>query len=90
MTSNLHVRVLRFGAAEQRAAHEEGEEATGRAAGKMGTVMVVSSSSTTCLEDVAAAGGPSMKRWLQLSLSSRKVDEIVAYLRGKVPLCSIH
>lgn len=36
--------------------------------------MTVSSSATTSLEDIATAGGPTMKRWFQLSLSSRKVN----------------
>lgn len=59
--------------AEHRAAHDDGELATARAAADARALMAVSSSATTCLEDVAAAGGPSLKRWLQLSLSSRKV-----------------
>lgn len=48
--------------------------------------MVVSSSATTALEDVAAAGGPSMRRWFQLSLSSRKVINLdLAQSVGLVP-----
>lgn len=63
--------------AEHRAAHEDGEKATARAAKRTGTLMAVSLSATTSLEDVAAAGGPSMRRWLQVSLSSRKVPPTV-------------
>lgn len=63
--------------AEHRAAHEDGEKATARAAKRTGTLMAVSLSATTSLEDVAAAGGPSMRRWLQVSLSSRKTRKIL-------------
>ena len=49
--------------AYQRMAHPEGEVATARAAAAAGTVMCLSTLSTSTLEDVAAAGGP---RWFQL------------------------
>lgn len=43
---------------------EEGERATARAAGRMGTIMILSTLSTTAVEDVVAAGrGPV---WFQL------------------------
>lgn len=66
--------VAKLSKAEHRAAHDDGEVATARAASADGTLMAVSSSATTSLEDVASAGGPGMMRWLQLSLSSRKVS----------------
>lgn len=50
----------------QRLAHPEGEAATARAAARVGTTMVLSTSANTSIEDVAAAaaGGPSP--WYQL------------------------
>ena len=71
---------LAWSKAEHRAAHDDGETATARAAAKAGVLMAVSSSATTCLEDVVAAGGPALKRWFQLSLSSRKVSDFTKYL----------
>lgn len=51
-------------------AHPDGECATVQAAGRAGTVMVVSSSSTRSLEEIAqAAGGP---LWFQLYIFSRQ------------------
>lgn len=50
----------------QRMAHDSGERATAAAAAKSGTLMTLSSWSTTALEDVAQAGGPAGKRWFQL------------------------
>jgi 4-hydroxymandelate oxidase len=47
----------------QRLAHREGELATARAAASLGTLMVLSTISTTPLEDVAATG---VTRWFQL------------------------
>jgi 4-hydroxymandelate oxidase len=53
--------------AYQGMAHEDGEEATARAAGDAGTVMIVSSTAVGRLEAVAAAGaGP---KWWQLYLA---------------------
>ncbi|KAJ1649535.1 Hydroxyacid oxidase 1 [Dispira simplex] len=64
--------------AMQRMAHDEGERATARACAAMNTCMILSSWSTTCLEDVAEAGRsvrpdtpgkrdvPSPVRWFQL------------------------
>ena len=50
--------------AMQRMAHPDGELATARAAGRQGTLMTLSSWSTTAVEDVGAAGpGP---KWFQL------------------------
>ncbi|CAN0332340.1 unnamed protein product, partial [Ectocarpus sp. 13 AM-2016] len=49
--------------AEHRAAHDDGELATARAAAGTRSMMVVSSSATTALEDVATAGGANMRRW---------------------------
>ncbi|CAB1115679.1 GOX/HAO [Ectocarpus sp. CCAP 1310/34] len=66
--------------AEHRAAHDDGELATARAAAGTCSMMVVSSSATTALEDVATAGGPNMRRWFQLSLSSRKNRAVLAGL----------
>ena len=54
-------------------AHPEGECATARAAGKMGAVMIASTSSTRSLEDIArAASGP---LWFQLYVHGRKSAE---------------
>lgn len=50
----------------QRMAHDTGERATAAAAAKAGALMVLSSLSTTPLEDVAKAGGPGCVRWFQL------------------------
>lgn len=50
----------------QRMAHDTGECATAGAAAKSGTLMTLSSWSTTALEDVAKAGGPAGARWFQL------------------------
>jgi 4-hydroxymandelate oxidase len=48
----------------QRLAHPDGEQATARAAGRAGTVMILSTLSTTAVEDVVAqASGPV---WFQL------------------------
>lgn len=52
--------------AMQRMAHDTGECATAKASAKAGTLMTLSSWSTTALEDVAKAGGPGGKRWFQL------------------------
>lgn len=64
-----------YNKAEHRAAHDDGELATAKGAAATSSLMVVSSSATTALEDVAAVGGPGMGRWFQLSLSSRKVPK---------------
>ena len=54
-------------------AHPEGECATAQAAGKAGTLMVVSTSSTRSLEEIAlAASGP---LWFQLYISDRSSAE---------------
>lgn len=47
-----------------RLAHEEGESATARAAGRKGHLMIASSLATTRIEDIAAAGPAPL--WLQL------------------------
>ncbi|CAM9793225.1 unnamed protein product [Ascophyllum nodosum] len=52
--------------AMQRMAHDAGECATAAAAAKTGTLMTLSSWSTTALEEVAKAGGPGGARWFQL------------------------
>lgn len=51
--------------AMQRMAHPDGEEATARASASVGTVMILSTLSTTSLEDVAQAA-PEGLRWFQL------------------------
>jgi isopentenyl diphosphate isomerase/L-lactate dehydrogenase-like FMN-dependent dehydrogenase len=54
-------------------AHPEGECATARAAGRSGTILVVSSSSTRSLEDIAReASGP---LWFQLYVHERRSAE---------------
>lgn len=53
-------------AAMQRMANDAGECATAAAAAKSGTLMTLSSWSTTPLEEVANAGGSAGKRWFQL------------------------
>lgn len=54
-------------------AYHEGERATARAAGNVGTLMVASSSSTRSLEEIArAASGP---LWFQLYVFNRQVTE---------------
>ncbi|HZU03197.1 MAG TPA: alpha-hydroxy acid oxidase [Ktedonobacteraceae bacterium] len=56
-----------------RFAHPEGECATAQGAGNAGALMVVSTSSTFSLEDIArAASGP---LWFQLYVSNRKSSE---------------
>lgn len=50
----------------QRMAHDSGECATAAAAANSGTLMTLSSWSTTALEEVATAGGPAGARWFQL------------------------
>ncbi|KAJ1988494.1 Hydroxyacid oxidase 1 [Coemansia spiralis] len=52
--------------AMQRMAHPDGECATARAAVKNQTCMVLSSWSTTSIEDVAAASNASAPKWMQL------------------------
>jgi (S)-2-hydroxy-acid oxidase len=52
--------------AMQRMAHTDGEIATCRAAQKMGTCMMLSSWSTTSLEEVADTSGEMGLRWFQL------------------------
>ncbi|CAM9586772.1 unnamed protein product, partial [Choristocarpus tenellus] len=49
----------------QRMAHDDGEQATSRAAAAAGALMTLSSWSTTPLEDVAKAA-PGGVRWFQL------------------------
>jgi (S)-2-hydroxy-acid oxidase len=58
--------------------HPEGEAATARAAKSMGTTMVLSTSSSTPLEDVAATG---VNCWLQLQF--HKDDDINLGLTGR-------
>ncbi len=61
---DLHMPVIVAPTAFQRMAHPDGEIATVRAAGEAGTLMIVSTLSTTSIEDVtAAAAGPV---WFQL------------------------
>ncbi len=58
-------------------AHPEGECATAQAAGSTGTLMVVSTSSTRSLEDIAReASGP---LWFQLYIHNRKSAEELVY-----------
>lgn len=59
--------------AMQRMAHDTGECATAAAAAKSGTLMTLSSWSTTALEDVAKAGGPGGARWFQLYVYKDRV-----------------
>ncbi len=54
-------------------AHPEGECATAQAAGRSGTLMVVSSSSTRSLEDIAREGNGPL--WFQLYVHDRKSAE---------------
>jgi (S)-2-hydroxy-acid oxidase len=58
--------------AMQRMAHDDGEQATAAAAAKAGTLMTLSSWSTTALEEVAAAA-PDGKRWFQLYVYKDRV-----------------
>ncbi|CAH0769169.1 unnamed protein product [Bemisia tabaci] len=51
--------------AMQKMAHHDGEIGTARAAGEMGTIFILSTLSTTSVEDVAAAA-PNTIKWLQL------------------------
>lgn len=64
--------------AMQRMAHPEGEVATSRAVANAGTIMTLSSWSTTALEDVAAAA-PGAPRWFQLYVykDREKVQQLV-------------
>ena len=50
----------------QKVLHEDGELATARAAATLGLPLVVSTASSTSMEDVAEAGGPEAPRWYQL------------------------
>jgi L-lactate dehydrogenase (cytochrome) len=50
----------------QAVVHEEGEQATARAAAAVGTPMIVSTASHFTLEQIAAAGGEGAPRWFQL------------------------
>mmetsp|Transcript_11461 Transcript_11461/g.14942 ORF Transcript_11461/g.14942 Transcript_11461/m.14942 type:complete len:391 (-) Transcript_11461:487-1659(-) len=52
--------------AMQRMAHDQGECANAKACARENTLMTLSSWSTTALEEVAEAGGPSVPRWFQL------------------------
>ncbi|MGH8898913.1 MAG: alpha-hydroxy acid oxidase [Egibacteraceae bacterium] len=51
--------------AYQRLAHDDGERAIAQGAAAAGTIMIASTFSTVCLEDVAAAA-PGAARWFQL------------------------
>lgn len=51
--------------AMQRMAHRDGEIATAKACQAMGTIMILSTISTTSIEDVASAA-PSLSKWFQL------------------------
>ena len=50
----------------QKVLHDEGELATARAAATLGLPLIVSTASSTSMEDVAEAGGPEAPRWYQL------------------------
>ena len=50
----------------QKVLHEEGEPATARAAATLGLPLVISTASSTSMEDMAEAGGPDAPRWYQL------------------------
>jgi isopentenyl diphosphate isomerase/L-lactate dehydrogenase-like FMN-dependent dehydrogenase len=50
----------------QKVLHEEGELATARAAAALGLPLVVSTASSTSMEDMAEAGGDEAPRWYQL------------------------
>ncbi|HVM14547.1 MAG TPA: alpha-hydroxy acid oxidase [Egibacteraceae bacterium] len=65
-------------AAYQRLAHPDGEMATARGAGAVGTVMCVSTMATTTLEEVAAAATGDL--WFQLYIrrDRRYTEELVA------------
>lgn len=57
-------------------AHTEGECATARAAGRAGTIMVASTTSTRTLEEIAAAGQETNARlWFQLYVHTYKQAE---------------
>ena len=58
--------------AMQRMAHADGEVATARACGKLGTVMTLSSWATSSVEQVAA-GAPDTLRWFQLYVYKDRV-----------------
>ncbi|RHY68731.1 hypothetical protein DYB30_007054, partial [Aphanomyces astaci] len=57
--------------AMQRMAHPDGELASTRAASAAGACYILSTISTTSLEDVAAANGPDGLRWFQLYIFKR-------------------
>jgi 4-hydroxymandelate oxidase len=73
--------VLLAPVALQRMAHAEGELATARAAAEAGTTMILSTLSSTTIEDVAATG---VDRWFQLyvhrdrGLTGELIDRAVA------------
>ena len=50
----------------QKVLHDEGELATARAAAALGLPLIVSTASSTSMEDMAEAGGPEAPRWYQL------------------------
>lgn len=50
----------------QKILHDEGELATARAAAALGLPLIVSTASSTSMEDMAEAGGPEAPRWYQL------------------------
>ncbi|HZS79097.1 MAG TPA: alpha-hydroxy acid oxidase [Ktedonobacteraceae bacterium] len=59
----------------QRLAHPEGERATARAAGKAGTLMIASTTSTHRMEDIAeAASGP---LWFQLYYYPQHAERLI-------------
>ena len=67
---NISMPILVAPTAFHRLAHSEGELATARAAVAAGTIMVLSSLSTTSMEEVAvAAGGP---LWFQLYINENR------------------
>jgi 4-hydroxymandelate oxidase len=65
--------------AYQRLAHDDGERATAQGAEAAGTIMIASTFSTVCLEDIAAAA-PGAVRWFQLYVRSDRgwTTELVA------------
>ncbi|MGA0419276.1 MAG: alpha-hydroxy acid oxidase [Phycisphaerales bacterium] len=90
--------ILAAPTAFHRLAHPDGEAATARALADLNTIMVLSSLSTTTVEEVTAAGGPV---WFQLyanrdaAITRALVDRVVAagckeiMLTADTPVCGV-
>lgn len=64
--------------------HPEGEIATAKAAAEVGVTYIMSTASSTSIEDVAVANGEKGKRWFQLYWPSNEHNDITISILNRV------